>query len=314
MNHQAKLPTEKEIMKDWVKDEKPKLSIVCIAYNHQNFISSTLNGFLTQKTKYSYEIICYDDNSEDKTREIIDGYKKSYPSIIRTIYPEENQHSKGFSPLVDFILPFCEGAYIARCEGDDFWTDNQKVEKQISFLEKNTDFVLTTHNIHTIDQTGKLINKNHLASFYKRDFSAHELRCGWAGPVTQSMLFRNVIKEFPIEFKKAVLRDVFLASLLGKFGRSKYQDDIKPSMYRIHTGGVFSTLDNPEKFDVQSITFFWMYRYYKRIGKAEEAKVLKMKHIEKTFRELTIVDIAKLLLVKYGGLNLKKLIGYLQKK
>lgn len=310
MKNKVKLPLEKDIIANWAMSEKPKLSIVCISYNHQDYIELTLRGFLMQQTKYVFEIICYDDFSTDNTRSVINSYRERYPQIIKTIYPNENNYCKGLSPFIDFALPECNGDYIARCEGDDYWTDRKKVELQISFLEDNSDFVLTTHNIHTIGRNGSLINEEHLASFYKKDFNAFELRCGWAGPVTQSIIFRNVLKEIPFEFKRAILRDVFLASLLGQFGRSKYLDTIQPSMYRIHKGGVFSTLNDADKFDVQSVSFFWMYRYYKRIGKAEEAKVFKMKYIEKTFREFTIVDIVKLLLVKYCGMNLKKLTGY----
>lgn len=303
------LKTEQDIMAGWQPSDKPMLSVVCIAYNHEAFIESTLHGFLMQQTQYSYEIICYDDCSTDNTRAVIQRFQQQYPKIIRTVFPEENKRSKGFAPFLDFVFPLCSGRYIARCEGDDYWSDCTKVEQQIAFLEQHPEFVLATHDIHTIDQHDKLISTNHLADFYKKDFDAFELRCGWGGPVTQSILFRNVIPVFPYEFKKPMLGDVFLASLLGQHGHSKYLSTIKPSMYRIHSGGVFSPAAMSDKFDIQGDTFYWMYKYYKRTGNVAEAKILKIKAIEKSLRDLSLTDAIKLLLVRFCRANLKNMFS-----
>ena len=132
------------------------------------------------------------------------------------------------------------------------------------------------------------------------------MRCAWAGPVTQAILFRNVIKEFPPEFAKTFLGDVFLASLLGQFGASKYMADISPSMYRLHSGGIFSPLTESDKFDMQAYSFFWMYKYYKRVGMVNEARVFKIKSLEKQMRNLTFADWLRLFLVRFFKFNLKK--------
>ena len=173
-------------------------------------------------------------------------------------------------------------------------------------MQQHPQYVLATHDIHTIDQHGNLISTTHLDDFYKKDFSSKDLRCGWAGPVTQSILFRNVIPDFPAEFRKTYLGDVFLASLLGQYGDAKYMADIQPSMYRIHTGGVFSMLDLSDKFDMQAYSFFWMYKYYKRIGMTEEVRVYKLKLLEKHQRNLSLADWLRLFLVRFFKFNLKK--------
>jgi glycosyltransferase involved in cell wall biosynthesis len=301
----APLRQEQEIRQSWDSDA-PVLSMVCISYNHAAFIAQTLTGFLQQRTHFPFEIICYDDCSTDNSREIVTDFQQRYPSLIKTIFPDENQRSKGFKPFIDFVLPQCKGAYIARCEGDDYWVDPDKVEKQVSFLQQHPQYVLATHDIHTVDEHNQLISTGHLADFYKKDFNSKALRCGWAGPVTQSILFRNVLKSFPPEFRKTYLGDAFLASLLGQYGDAKYMADIKPSMYRIHSGGVFSPLALSDKFDMQAYSFFWMYKYYKRIGMDEEARIYKLKSLEKLHRDLSVRDWWRLFLVRFFKFNLKK--------
>src|SRR6056297_2037532 len=114
---------------------KPLVSICCITYNHEKYIADALDSFLMQKTNFPFEIIIHDDASTDATPKIIDRYAKQYPKIIKPIYQSENQFSKGRKPLRDFVLPLIRGKYMATCEGDDFWIDDKKLEKQISFLE-----------------------------------------------------------------------------------------------------------------------------------------------------------------------------------
>lgn len=305
------IPEERTIIGQWPEGAAPRISIACVAYNHGSFIEQTLRGFLAQKTSFPYRIFCYDDCSTDNTRAVLRAYQERYPNLIRLILPEENQRSQGKRPYVDYLHGEMVGDYITRCEGDDYWTDPDKLEKQVSFLEAHPDFVLTTHDIHAIDTKGQLLSTTHLPEYYKRDFSARELRCGWAGPVTQSVLFRNVLKEFPPELRKVHLGDVFLASMLGQYGASAYIGDIKPSMYRLHPGGIFSPLHESDKLDEQSNSFFWLYKYYKRIGHQDEARAFKLKLLEKHLREISLKEWLQLAAVRFLGANLKRRIDRL---
>ncbi len=303
-----KLRTEQEIVSNWDKNADLLVSIACIAYNHGDFIEDALVGFLSQETSFPFEVICYDDCSNDNTREIIGRYVDQYPKLMSAVFPDENKKSRGHKPFMDFVYPRCKGKYIARCEGDDYWTDPRKISIQVDFLENNPDYVVTTHDILAIDESGNIVNERYLADFYKQDFDAEDLKRAWAGPVTQSMLFRRVIDDFPPEIRKTYLGDIFLSSMLGCYGKSKFIKEIKPSMYRLHAGGVFSSLSDSDKTDMQAYSFFWMYKYYKRLGLEEDARIFKLKAIEKMFRQVGIIDLLKLFYVRIFGVNLKKMI------
>lgn len=140
---------------------EPVISICCITYNHEKYISDALNSFLMQELSFPYEIIVHDDASNDKTPEIIRGYEKKYPEIIRSIYQKENQYSKGKKPLTDFLIPLVRGKYIAICEGDDYWTDTRKLQKQVEFLNNNLDYVMCFHKVKVVD-----VHKKFLGLYY----------------------------------------------------------------------------------------------------------------------------------------------------
>ena len=122
--------------------ETPLVSICCIAYNQEKYIRETLEGFLKQKTSFPFEILIHDDASTDRTTDIIREYAAKYPGIIKPICQTENQHSKGIPVGITFNYPRAQGKYIALCEGDDFWTDPLKLQKQFDFMEANPDYAL----------------------------------------------------------------------------------------------------------------------------------------------------------------------------
>jgi glycosyltransferase involved in cell wall biosynthesis len=127
------------------QEESPVLvSICCIVYNQEAFVRQTLEGFLIQQTDFKYEIIIHDDASTDNTADIIREYESKYPDIIKPIYQRENQYSKGFG-FVSLLYSKAQGKYLALCEGDDYWTDSLKLQKQVNFLESHSDYGL----VHT---------------------------------------------------------------------------------------------------------------------------------------------------------------------
>lgn len=119
---------------------KPMVSICCITYNHEPYIRDCLEGFMMQKTSFPFEVLIHDDASTDHTADIIREYEAKYPDIIKPIYQTENQYSKGVSINRIFNYSRAQGKYIARCEGDDYWIDPLKLQKQFDFMEKNPDY------------------------------------------------------------------------------------------------------------------------------------------------------------------------------
>ena len=131
------LRSENEIIQNWKKDvTKPVVSICCIAYNHEPYIEDALEGFLIQETDFPFEILIHDDASTDKTADIIHEYEARYPKLIKPIYQTKNQYSQGKKPSY-FNFERAQGEYIAMCEGDDYWIDPLKLQKQVDFLKKN---------------------------------------------------------------------------------------------------------------------------------------------------------------------------------
>ncbi len=123
-----------------------KLTVYCLTYNHEKYIRQTLESFLNQKTKYRFKVIVHDDASTDNTQSIIKEYANRYPDIIVPILQTENQYSQGIDVVKQFILPNIEGDYIATCEGDDYWIDEKKLDKQIDFLEGHDEYSACVHN------------------------------------------------------------------------------------------------------------------------------------------------------------------------
>ena len=122
---------------------KPLVVIRCITYNHKDYIKDALDGFVNQKTSFPYVAIVHDDASTDGTVEIIQEYALKYPEIIKPIFEKENQYSKRDGSLSRIIRSATEclnAVYFADCEGDDYWIDPDKLQKQVDFLDANPDY------------------------------------------------------------------------------------------------------------------------------------------------------------------------------
>ena len=126
--------------------QKPLVTVSCIAYNHEKYIARALDSFLKQKTDFPFEIVIHDDASTDRTAEIIREYAEKYPDIIRPMYQTENQYSKGISNISGaFNFPRAEGKYIAMCEGDDYWIDDTKLQRQADYMEAHPECTMCFH-------------------------------------------------------------------------------------------------------------------------------------------------------------------------
>ena len=121
------------------------VSVICNAYNHENYIRSALEGFVMQQTTFPFEVLIHDDASSDRTAEIIREYEQKYPEIIKPIYETENQYSKHDGSLPRIQYGRAKGKYVALCEGDDYWTDPLKLQKQYDALESHPETDICAH-------------------------------------------------------------------------------------------------------------------------------------------------------------------------
>ncbi|WP_411687845.1 glycosyltransferase [Acinetobacter indicus] len=306
------LRTQDEIMASWKSNlDQPVVSICCITYNHEKFIEETLHGFLIQETDFPIEIIIHDDASTDKTASIIREYEIKYPKIIKPIYQTENQYSKGNRAAM-IVYPLCRGKYIAVCEGDDYWCDPNKLSIQANYLDKNQHVVISSHDAFIVNEDGKKIKDSKLPDDHKRDYSDKELMYDQAWLLTMNWMIRNInIPDIP-ERRMVKNSDNFLISILGAYGGSHHHDDIMPSAYRVHQGGIWSALSTDEKTDSIINTYFWMYKYYKRIGVDECKNVFWNKFISATLSRVStpnlIITIFKRLIPQPIKKTIRKII------
>jgi glycosyltransferase involved in cell wall biosynthesis len=205
-----------------------------------------------QKTNFEFEILLGEDDSTDGTRELCLDYAKRFPDKIRLfLHHRENNISIGGQPTgrFNFIYNFfmARGKYIAMCEGDDYWSDPSKLQKQVDFLEKNQDYVVTCHNANVVNEKGELLKEKKIPKLVKDHYySSLDLQKG-AFLLTLSMVFRNQLRQLPTSFTNVLNGDTFLISLLGAYGKGKYIEDIKLGTYRVHSGWIWSKLENLKK-------------------------------------------------------------------
>ena len=134
------------------------VSVVCLTYNHGKYIRRAIESFLEQKTDFKYEIFIHDDASTDNTRAIIESYRKKHPGLIKAIYQDENQYSKHVPIKKKYIYPHVRGKYIAFCEGDDYWCDSTKLQKQVNVFQTNPHLIMVCHNTTRVTEDGNNID------------------------------------------------------------------------------------------------------------------------------------------------------------
>ena len=210
--------------------------ILCLTYNHEKYIRQALNGFISQQTSYSFEVVIHDDASTDGTVTIIKEYEKKYPHIIKAIYEKKNLYSQGIDFMRLCLEKFCQGKYIAFCEGDDYWIDTHKLDNQISFMEKHPECTLTYHPVNYIsndDIIGNDMNWNE-----QREVSADEIiHGGGTFCASPSLVFKRIVGvEYPRFRIMADIGDFPLQILSALRGKVYYLPEIMGCYRKNHTG------------------------------------------------------------------------------
>ncbi|MGO5315122.1 glycosyltransferase [Bilifractor sp. LCP21S3_A7] len=211
-----------------------EVSVYCTTYNHEKYIRDTLEGFVSQKTDFKYEIIIHDDRSTDNTVKIIDEYKKKYPNLITTIYEKENQYSKGVRITDTFIVPIMRGKLVAVCEGDDYWTDKTKLQRQYDFLNSHHEYVACVHNTYLLDaRNGK--KKLMYKSIGDHDVTFSDtVRAGSYAFHTSSLMYRyGAVLNKPDFYEKMKFCDDYQKAILLSLRGKIWFIDRPMSCYRI---------------------------------------------------------------------------------
>lgn len=223
--------------------KSPIVSIICYAYNHEMFVRDTLNSFVMQRTKYPFEVIIHDDASSDKTADIIREFENKYPHIFRPIFQSVNQQSIEKGKVTRICYEKAQGKYIALCEGDDYWTDPLKLQKQVDFLEEHADCSLCFHAVEHVyeNQPEKNFVQRPANIPTNRKYGIEDAILGGGGfMATNSMLFKaDLAKKLPDWALKAPVGDVPLMLWLAVHGKIGYIDR-NMAVYRKSTPGSWS--------------------------------------------------------------------------
>lgn len=245
-------------------DITPLVSICCITYNHANLIRGCIEGFLMQKTDFPLEVLIHDDCSTDGTTEIIKEYEKKYPDLIFPLYENVNQYSNGKAGEIDFFnYKRARGKYIAYCEGDDWWTDPNKLQKQVDFLETHPDYSVCYH-ICRIYETYSGVLRPLYNDFPGNDDEDIDvtpelfLKTSIGQPL--SMVFRKSM--YSLEWQKhysnycdSIESYHLLREGLGRFMK------FTGGQYNLHLGGISATANDDDRSLQSCIDVIEMYNY-----------------------------------------------------
>lgn len=258
------------------------VSICCVTYNHEPYIRETLEGFLNQKVKFRFEVLIHDDASTDGTQEIIKEFSKKFPEIIKPILREENIKSKiGGGVNIKYNMDRANGKYIALCEGDDYWIDPNKLQKQVDLLESDSEIslVFTARKVFY-----KKTNTWEVQNLKQLTYGIKDVNLSFV-PSTQTVVFRR--SEDIIGFLKSNLMkhnssDQLLGLGAAKYGKIIGLKDVT-SVYRETGDGAYTSRKNNFDFTIKLFSDF--------------RNILKQ---EGVFREFYF----------YAGLGRKVLTGY----
>ncbi len=288
------------------KTTEPLVSICCITYNHENYIRDAIEGFIMQKTDFPFEIIIHDDASTDATADIIRKYEEKYPNIIKPIYQTENQYSKGAMGTL-FTLKAARGKYIALCEGDDYWIDPLKLQKQISEMEKNPGCYISFHPAIRRWVDGSRADEIlGLHSDTITIFPTEEIILGGGGFMHTGSIILNrlaiprIISFFDIA-KEAPVGDYYIQILGAENGGALYLSDVM-SIYRSGVPGSWSVRTKKDPSHVVNS------RYRSYITCLNKMDVLTKKKYSKSFNIQKKKQYSSLIRSLYIDIDTKKSI------
>lgn len=238
--------------------KNPTVTVWCLTYNQKEFIKDALDGFVMQKTSFPFEVIVHDDASTDGTTNIVNEYAKKYPEIIKPMIETENQWQKGGLKHIISIMneKHRRGKYIAFCEGDDYWTDSLKLQRQVDFLEGHSEYSMCFHSAKKQYETNAVAWIN-CENIQDKDYDATDIFINWTVP-TASVLCRKEAMDFYANLKhpeRIQNYDIFIILSCAMVGKLRGMHE-QMSVYRIQGEGltynkkalIRCTMNNPGHF------------------------------------------------------------------
>ncbi len=220
-----------------------KVSVCMITYNHENYLKKAIQSVLIQKTQFDFELVIANDNSPDNSILIIEEFINQHPNGHKIKFLN-NKENLGIMPNFINALKNCNGDYIALCEGDDYWIDENKLQKQVDFLEKNADFAICFHKVN-VENNGT-ISEDNITSISNQTTTINDLARG-NYIHTCSVVYRNhLFAEFPNYFYTSPIGDYFLHMLNARYGKIHFINQTM-AIYRVHNTSYWSSKQQNER-------------------------------------------------------------------
>lgn len=234
---------------------RPKVSVCMIAFKVEKYILKAIEGVLMQEVNFEIELIISNDNSPDKTEEIVKQVIETHPKGSWIKYKRQEKNI-GSTLNYLWVLEHCQGDYIAICDSDDFWSDPNKLQNQVDFLEGNPEYIASFHNRYMCDENENITSTSILDN-QKRNWNFEELILKMPEIPSASVVFsKREDFNLPEEFKKVVVNgDTFLWAYLLQFGDFYYDGTISPSFYRQHSNGLWSSKNSFNKSKLSYNTY-----------------------------------------------------------
>lgn len=246
-------------------DQGVLLHIVCLAYNQKDYIRECLDGFVMQKTNFRFNAIVHDDASTDGTADIIREYAERYPDIIIPVFEEKNQFYTGH--VYDKVFPLVTGKYVAQCEGDDYWVDPDKLQKQVDYLETHPGCAVSCHRYYLRQEKEKELTlqaNKYFDSEEGRGKDSFVFDKKYVFEVdgvmqTLSMVFRTKdipgLVKFATKGKYLMFRDIHIFYYLISCGCGVCHSFVG-GVYRRNNGGIYSSKNLRQQFFINSWVYF----------------------------------------------------------
>ncbi|MDE7160127.1 MAG: glycosyltransferase [Muribaculaceae bacterium] len=249
-------------IKEVCRRRNPLVVSLTITYNHEKYLRDALESIVMQQTDFPFVAIVHDDASTDGTAEILREYAEKYPDIILPIFESENQYSKGNGRVGAVVRQAREATgakYVTMCEGDDYWTDPLKLQKQLDFMESHPEYSMVFGNAIEHWQDGSSPDKQ-FSSVESRDYTALEMLANWIVPTATVMYRREEIardmRHIGLSASgKLLAGDILLFLSCAAHGKVKGMSDIFSVYRRLDSGVVRSIMDKqPYRFMIHEIT------------------------------------------------------------
>ena len=259
--------------------DTPLVSVKCMTYNQEKYIGQCIDGFLMQKTSFPFEILIHDDCSTDNTTDIVLAYAKKFPKIIKPILEDENQYSKHDGSHHKKIDAAIKGKYIALCEGDDYWIDENKLQMQVDFLEGNPDYGMCYTKSKQYNQSMQKFNKKSIGA----DFDGFEdlFKNGNRIPTLTTVYRKDLLDKYQKEIQPSnkgwLMGDYPMWLYFSHESKVKFFDKTT-AVYRVLENSASHSVDVEKQFrfnkNIYNIREFYSKRFDISIEERDDEKEL----------------------------------------